>query len=317
MRYSILTMTVMIIFAVVIIISQPGCSPGEAEAASWREIVAVQVASVAMTDSTTPAPSPGGKSKCSNCSGTGRVKTGDGISMTECDECDGSGYRSASYSEPPAVAEPARAAPCDDCEDCGCAPCQCGQKVGIVEVDPDELFSSIVYTMPIKTVAIVDGPPVQAQATDGGYRWVETPGQAVAPAQAVTMEPAPIPDIYPEPVDVLVVAESPAVCGPGGCSDSECATCYSGGAVTIEESTYSSGFCATCGATFSTRRSSSMGHNDHGSHLGHAMHNGDGPVRRMLRGDGPVGKILRGEGRVAKAWRKRRGLFRGFRGCGG
>lgn len=61
-----------------------GCEQSE----NFTGPVAVQAAMVDNTNIVTP------KGTCTNCNGTGRIKTGDGISTTECDECDGTGYSS-------------------------------------------------------------------------------------------------------------------------------------------------------------------------------------------------------------------------------
>ncbi|MEE8465299.1 MAG: hypothetical protein V3S68_02410 [Dehalococcoidia bacterium] len=276
--------------------TQTGCAPEDAEASAWREAVAVQVAAVAMTTNTpAPSPTPDAGTKCSTCNGTGRVKTGDGISTTECDECGGDGVKDYAADIPDDIEEA-----CEDCETG-----ECVDPVGVVAPEPDELIGSVpprqVYILPsVLQASRRDGPPIKVRAPDGNWREISTPGQAVAvgptifqtvaaPGDAVGGSGIPDEaDIYPAP-EVVIVVDTPEVCVDGSCAT---------GAVV-----YSAPVCSVCGqvhATTTSARSNTYG---------------DGPVRRFARGDGPIRRALRGEGPIRKAFRNRRGLFRRFRGC--
>ncbi len=323
MKNSTLTWLVVSMGLTVLLFSQSGCDPTSADASSWREIVAVEIASVAMATPSDLTPTPDGQSKCSNCNGTGRVKTGDGISTTECDECGGDGFKAGlvSFDDPVFFDEqPEPAADIETVFDNG--PVFDDETIpenGTIEPETDELErpQSQVFSIPaMRTVSVHDGPPIKVQAADGGWREIETPGQAVAEDSLIALAAAqveaksmpPDAEIYPEPdfvpQPVLVPVDDTALCGPGGCSDGSCAIC---------RQVAGSSVCASCAASYDgvrvTRRMTThmtMHSSGGGWHLGHALHSGDGPIRRALRG----------EGRLRKAWRKRRGLFRGFRGCG-
>lgn len=73
-----------------------GCDKSQPDEAKFVPAISAQAAQIVLSDTVidsvpdNPSPSPDDKS-CTSCKGTGKVKTGDGISWTECDECDGTG----------------------------------------------------------------------------------------------------------------------------------------------------------------------------------------------------------------------------------
>lgn len=70
-----------------------GCESGQVDPEVYSEAVAVAVAKVTLDSPDAPPddPTPDATKTCPDCQGSGRVKTGDGISTTECDTCDGTG----------------------------------------------------------------------------------------------------------------------------------------------------------------------------------------------------------------------------------
>lgn len=78
---------------------------------SWTTEVAVLAATIDEPNTPAPAPNKVPRAECKLCNGTGRVKTGDGISWTVCENC-----------TPDAKQTPA----CCCGEDCRCENCQCG-----------------------------------------------------------------------------------------------------------------------------------------------------------------------------------------------
>ena len=72
-----------------------GCGNPKPDESKFVSAVAVEAATLTMittpdNPAPTPNPSPDAQT-CTECKGKGRVKTGDGISWTECDVCEGTG----------------------------------------------------------------------------------------------------------------------------------------------------------------------------------------------------------------------------------
>lgn len=71
-----------------------GCEEVKPDASKFYGEIAVTTATIkrSVPDTPAPTPEPGPNAeKCTNCDGTGKVKTGDGLAWTVCDECDGTG----------------------------------------------------------------------------------------------------------------------------------------------------------------------------------------------------------------------------------
>lgn len=68
-----------------------GCDQPAADPDVYAPAVSAAIARVSL-DTPGPSTPDDATERCSECKGTGRVKTGDGLSTTECDVCNGSGY---------------------------------------------------------------------------------------------------------------------------------------------------------------------------------------------------------------------------------
>lgn len=89
------------------VIAVLGCEEKKPDESKFTGAVAVEAARIHMASSHTPAPTPEPDAKvCPDCKGSGRVKTGDGISTTECDRCGGDGRIAAFRVESPRIEIP-------------------------------------------------------------------------------------------------------------------------------------------------------------------------------------------------------------------
>jgi DnaJ-class molecular chaperone len=95
-----------IVFAIVLI----GCVASLPTDPGISADLAVETARMVIASrAAPPAPTPDA-GKCSNCNGTGKVRSGDGIEVFTCPECNGTGKPSKS------VLHPAAFVPCKECE---------------------------------------------------------------------------------------------------------------------------------------------------------------------------------------------------------
>ncbi len=94
---------------VVFVIASIGCVASLPTGPGISADLAVETARMVIASrAAPPAPTPDA-GKCSNCNGTGKVRSGDGIEVFTCPECNGTGKPSKS------VLHPAAFVPCKEC----------------------------------------------------------------------------------------------------------------------------------------------------------------------------------------------------------